>query len=99
MGTATPLVSEFSNALYRASSTTRFIPPARHLSLPSKNAYQELFCISSFYFVFSLKEKKMLAAVLNDLGQRVSQEHRISKKADLFKTPFPKCLVRHPPPF
>lgn len=70
-----------SNALYRASSTTRFIPPSRHLSLPSKNAYRELFCISSFYFVFSLKEEKKKSWRRDALTWvKVSRELRISKK-------------------
>lgn len=47
-----------SNALYRASSTTRFIPPSLHLSLPPKNAYRELFCISSI-LCFLFKKKKV----------------------------------------
>lgn len=70
-----------SNALCRASSTTRFIPPSRHLSLPSKNAYRELFCISSFYFVFSLKEEKKKSWRRDALTWvKVSREPRISKK-------------------
>lgn len=80
-----------SNALYRTSSTTRFIPPSRHLSLPSKNAYRELFCISSLYFVFSLKEKKKSWRQDAVTWVRVSHELHTSKKQIFSKLFCPKC--------